>query len=48
MTRRGSRGQEARPLADRVDPAPMLDGPGGHWACKRSFPLLRSLDFWKP
>ena len=29
-------------------PHTMLDRPGGHWACKRSLPLLRNLDFWKP
>src|SRR6476619_3596975 len=29
----------------QFDPTPTLDGPGGHWARKRSFPLLRGSDF---
>ena len=31
----------------QFDPTPMLDRPGGHWARKRSFPVLRALRFSK-
>ena len=31
--------------AAATDPGGTLDGPGGHWARKRSFPLLRGSDF---
>jgi hypothetical protein len=30
-----------------TDSAPMLDRPGGHWACKRIVPSVTGLRFWE-